>query len=110
MVDYFIRAAGLFRTLDTYTALSHANIVPHSTRQYALQDVRAALEAFSGGKVVLRCGSGGVLHEAWYVYFVKGSLQTGEFVPARQLGGEGNAGNCPSKIRYLPKKAKGGEL
>lgn len=113
MIDYFTRAAALFRTLDTYTALARAGIVPDSTKIYQLADVRDALERFSGGRVVLRCGGGrerDVLHEAWYVYFVKGSLQTGEFVPATQLGGEGSAGNCASEVRYLPKKAKVDEL
>lgn len=115
VVDYFTRAAALFRTLDTYTALAQADIVPHPSRHYPLVDVRAALERFSGGKVVLRCNSRNVLHEAWYVYFVKGSLQTGEFVPAQQLGRERNADNCAPWVRYLPKRPRrdeveGGEL
>lgn len=112
-VDYFARTAALFRTLDTYTALARAGIVPDATRLYPLAEVRAALERFTGGQVVLRCGGGrarDVLHEAWYVYFVKGSLQTGEFVPATKLGREGDAGNCASDVRYLPKRPRGGEL
>jgi ribonuclease T2 len=107
VVDYFTRAAGLFRTLDTYRALERAGIVPSRDTRYTLADVRAALEAYSGGKVVLRCsGRGDVLHEAWYVYFVQGSLQSGEFVPAKQLGREGGAGNCKPWVRYLPKKPR----
>lgn len=107
MVDYFTRAAALFRTLDTYRALEKAGIVPHARRHYPLADVQQALERFSGGKVVLRCNGGGrrdVLHEAWYHYFIKGSLQTGQFVPAQDYGKEGDAGNCAPWVRYLPKR------
>jgi ribonuclease T2 len=113
VIDYFTRAAALFRTLDTYTALARAGIVPDAAKLYPLADVRDALERFAGGRVVLRCGGGrarDVLHEAWYVYFVKGSLQTGEFVPASELGREGNAGNCASEVRYLPKRPRADEL
>ncbi|KAK0720326.1 ribonuclease T2 family protein [Lasiosphaeris hirsuta] len=109
VVDYFTRASALFRVLDTYTALEKAGIVPHARRHYPLVDIQAALQRFSGGRVVLRClGSRGsakdILHEAWYVYFVKGSLQTGEFVPAQGFGREGDAGNCSPWVRYLPKR------
>ncbi|KAM7186527.1 putative ribonuclease T2 precursor [Naviculisporaceae sp. PSN 640] len=112
VVDYFTRATALFRTLDTYHALEKAGIVPHARRHYPLVDIQSALEQFSGGRVVLRCGGGrgggSVLHEAWYVYFVKGSLQTGEFIPARDLGKEGDAGNCAPWVKYLPKRRLGG--
>lgn len=111
VVDYFSRAADLFRTLDTYHALARRNIVPSRDTRYPLADVRAALEEYSGGKVVLRCsGRGDVLHEAWYVYFVRGSLQSGQFVPAKTLGREGSAGNCKPWVRYLPKRPRRGSL
>jgi len=109
VVDYFTRATALFKTLDTYTALEQRGIVPSRDTRYPLADVRAALEEYAGGKVVLRCtGRGAVLHEAWYVYFVQGSLQGGEFVPAWKLGREGAAGNCKGWVRYLPKRARRG--
>ncbi|KAK4448165.1 ribonuclease T2 [Podospora aff. communis PSN243] len=105
VVDYFTRASALFRTLDTHRALEKAGIVPHSRRHYPLADVQAVLEKFSGGKVVLRCtGRRDVLHEAWYHYFIKGSLQTGEFVPAQDYGNKGDAGNCAPWVRYPPKR------
>ncbi|KAK4211035.1 putative ribonuclease T2 precursor [Rhypophila decipiens] len=111
VIDYFTRATALFKTLDTYHALEKAGIVPHNRRHYPLVDIQSALETYSGGRVVLRCaggrGSGSILHEAWYVYFVKGSLQTGEFVPAKDLGREGDAGNCSPWVRYLPKRRTG---
>ena len=105
VVDYFVRAAQLFRTLDTFRALEHAGIVPSRLRRYPLADVRAALETFSGGRVVLRCSGPrrDALHEVWYVYFVQGSLQSGAFVPAQDLGREGGASNCVPWVRYLPK-------
>lgn len=105
VVDYFSRAAALFKTLDTYAALKTKDIVPSRATRYPLADVRAALEEHSGGKVVLRCtGRGDVLHEAWYVFFVQGSLQGGDFVPAEKLAREGGAGNCKPWVRYLPKR------
>ncbi|EON98708.1 putative ribonuclease trv protein [Phaeoacremonium minimum UCRPA7] len=109
VVDYFVRAAALFTKLDTYTALADAGIVPSQRAHYPLMDVQKAIEQFSGGKVVLRCSGGrrDILHEAWYMFFVKGSLQTGEFVPAQDLGPKGDAGNCVPWVRYLPKRSKG---
>ncbi|KAI0157340.1 ribonuclease Trv [Xylariaceae sp. FL1272] len=105
VVDYFVRAFGLFRMLDTYRALEQAGIEPDSSKTYALADIQSTLEKFSGGRVILKCGRGGALHEAWYVYFVKGSLQSGEFVPARDSF-KGDHGNCPQEVRYLPKRKK----
>ncbi|KAI0396814.1 ribonuclease Trv [Xylariaceae sp. FL0594] len=105
VVDYFVRAFGLFRMLDTYRALEMAGIEPHRSKTYDREDVQAALEKFSGSRVILKCSGHGTLHEAWYVYFVKGSLQSGEFVPARDTF-YGDHGNCPSRIRYLPKRKR----
>lgn len=108
VVDYFTRATGLFKLLDTYTALALKGIVPHARTHYPLEDVRAVLEQFSGGRVVLRCGGRGrdELHEAWYVYFVQGSLQSGAFVPAQDYGAHGDANNCVPWVKYLPKLHK----
>jgi ribonuclease T2 len=105
VVDYFNRAFVLFQSLDTYRALAQAGIEPDSSKTYALVDVQAALESFSGSRVILKCSRYGALHEAWYVYFVKGSLQSGELVPARDSF-KGDQGNCPSHVRYLPKRKK----
>ncbi|GJC89243.1 ribonuclease Trv [Colletotrichum liriopes] len=109
VVDYFTRAFSLFRQLDTFTALERAGITPSHSKRYPLADVTKALEDLSGGRVVLRCQGRGhdVLHEAWYSYFLKGSLQTGQFVPAAGLGNHGDANNCASNVRYPPKKCKG---
>jgi ribonuclease T2 len=123
VIDYFTRAAALLRMLDTYRALEQAGIVPDAGRQYALADVREALERFSGGRVVLRCsnttaeeeegdeelgqqGKGEVLREVRYVFFITGSFQIGQFVPAQALGADKDAGNCAPQVRYLPKRRK----
>ncbi len=105
VVDYFVRATALFRMLDTYTALAQAGIAPSSSQHYPLANVRSTLETFSGGKVVLRCSGArrDILHQVWYVYFVKGSLQSGDFVPAHDLGKDMEASNCMPWVRYLPK-------
>lgn len=116
MVDYFARAAALYRTLDTHRALARARIVPSATARYALADVRAALERFSGGRgVVLRCAGRArdVLREVRYVYLLRGSLQTGVFVPTqdldlgREAGGDDDGGECQEQVRYLPKRRRG---
>jgi ribonuclease T2 len=107
VVDYFVRAFGLFRMLDTYVALQQEGIEPHQTQTYELSKIQSTLETFSGGKVILKCGGRGhdLLHEAWYVYFVQGSLQSGQFVPASDSF-KGDQGNCADHVRYLPKRAK----
>lgn len=112
VVDYFTRATALFRSLDTYRALEAVGIVPDAKRHYPLADIQKALERFSGGRVVLRCsGRRNVLHEAWYVWFLKGPLQKGEFMPAKDgEGREGDAGNCVPWVRYPPKKHTSWEL
>ncbi|KAI1254444.1 hypothetical protein MGN70_003847 [Eutypa lata] len=105
VVDYFMQAFGLFRMLDTYRALEHAGIEPDYRKTYPLEKVQSALEAFSGGRVILQCTGRhrNVLHEAWYVYFVKGSLQSGVFIPAKDSF-DGDKGNCAADVRYLPKR------
>lgn len=51
--------------------------------------------------------SRGKLNQAWYSFNVKGSLQTGAFVPANPAG-KGGKGTCPQTgIRYLPKDIEG---
>ncbi|KAI8248151.1 hypothetical protein K4K53_001091 [Colletotrichum sp. SAR 10_77] len=109
VVDYFTRAFALFKQLDTFTALERAGIVPSREKTYPIKDVTKTLERLSGGKVVLRCSGRkrDVLHEAWYSYFLKGSLQTGQFVPASELGEHGDANNCADSVRYVPKRCKG---
>ncbi|KAK7911674.1 hypothetical protein PG985_014155 [Apiospora marii] len=107
VVDYFQRAFGLFQQLDTYYALEQSGIVPSSSKTFDLEIIQTVLERFSGGRVILKCGGRrhDRLHEAWYVYFVKGSLQSGEFVPASDSF-KGDQGNCAKRVKYLPKRKK----
>ncbi|KAI0118958.1 ribonuclease T2 [Daldinia grandis] len=107
VVDYFVRAFSLFKMLDTYRALASIGIEPNYKKTYSLAQIQSKLEAFSGGRVILKCTGRhhNVLHEAWYVYFVKGSLQSGDFVPAKDSF-KGSEGNCASQVRYLPKRHK----
>ncbi|KAL8367029.1 hypothetical protein RB595_007606 [Gaeumannomyces hyphopodioides] len=109
VVDYFTRAVALFKSLDTFTALQKAGITPSSRTHYPLVDVQAALERHvGGGKVVLRCAGGRrgtILREAWYHFFVQGSLQSGEFVPAKDPPSH-DAGNCAPWVRYMPKRGR----
>ena len=88
--------------MDTYTALSKAGIVPSSTTTYTEADIQSALSAITGSEVVLGC-TDGTLNQAWYSFNVKGSVQTGTFVPTSPAGKSGR-GTCPSEgISYLPK-------
>ncbi|KAK8136994.1 ribonuclease T2 [Apiospora sp. TS-2023a] len=107
VVDYFVRAFGLFQQLDTYYALEQSGIVPSSSKTFDLEIIQTVLERFSGGRVILKCGGRrhDRLHEAWYVYFVKGSLQSGQFVPASDSF-KGDQGNCAKRVKYLPKRRK----
>ncbi len=88
--------------LDTYAALKSAGIVPSTTATYALCDIETALREVTGFDVVVGC-SRGRLNQAWYSFNVKGSLQTGEFVPVPPVG-KSVRRTCPTAgIKYLPK-------
>jgi len=102
VVDFFTRTVALFKTLDSYTALANAGITPSTSKTYTQAEIQAALTAVTGSSVVLGCSSG-KLNQAWYSYNVKGSLQTGTFVPTDPAGT--GKSSCPSKgIKYLPKE------
>jgi ribonuclease T2 len=102
VVDFFARTVELFKTLDTYTALANAGITPSTDVTYSADQIQAALTNVTGSSVVLGCNRG-VLNQAWYSYNVRGSLQTGDFVPTEPVG-TGGKGTCPgSGIQYLPK-------
>ncbi|KAH7342565.1 ribonuclease-like protein T2 [Rhexocercosporidium sp. MPI-PUGE-AT-0058] len=105
VVDYFQKAVDLYKTLDSYTFLKNANIVPSTTATYTSAAIQAALKAGFGYPVTIQCSSG-ALNEIWYSYDVRGSVQTGEFIAAAPVG---QTGSCPSTgIKYLPKGAGSG--
>jgi len=100
VVDFFTRTVELFKTLDTYTALTNAGIYPSYDTTYSQNDIQDALTAVTGSSVVIGCEHG-ALNQAWYSYNVKGSVQTGEFIPTDPAGS--GKGTCPRRIKYLPK-------
>lgn len=100
VVDYFARAVSEFKKLDTYAALADAGIYPSKSRTYTNKEISAALEKVTGKPVILGCERG-ALNQAWWTFNVRGSLQTGEFVPA---DAQASKGTCPrAGIRYYPK-------
>ncbi|CAI6339092.1 unnamed protein product [Periconia digitata] len=107
VVDYFQKAADLFKSLPSYQWLAEASITPSTTATYTTAQIQAALAAKRPGvSVTLGCRSG-ILNEIWYHYDVRGSVQTGEFVPADP---DGTKSSCPATgIRYLPKGASPGD-
>lgn len=105
VVDYFQKAVDLFKSLPSYNWLAAANILPSTSKTYTTAQIQAAIAVYRPGvSVTLGCKSG-VLNEIWYHYDVRGSLQTGEFVPANP---DGTKSTCPATgIRYLPKRSTG---
>ncbi|KAF2174776.1 ribonuclease T2 [Zopfia rhizophila CBS 207.26] len=106
VVDYFQKAVDLFKSLPSYEWLSAAGITPSTDETYTTKAIQAALAAKRPGvTVTLGCKSGR-LNEIWYHYSVRGSVQTGEFVPSDP---DGTKSTCPeSGIKYLPKNGSGG--
>jgi ribonuclease T2 len=101
VVDFFIRAVTLFKSLDTYSALAEAGITPSTEITYTKAEIQEALSKITGSEVVIGCSSG-ALNQAWYYYNVRGNLQSGTFVPTAPSGS--GKGSCPTAgIKYLPK-------
>ncbi|MCJ1477082.1 ribonuclease T2-like [Lambiella insularis] len=100
VVDFFNKTVSLYKTLDTYAFLEAAGITPSSTKTYTSAAILAALQKARGVTAVIQCSSG-ALDEAWYFYDVKGSVQTGTFVPENPVG---SSSDCPATgVKYLPK-------
>ncbi|KAE8444070.1 hypothetical protein EG329_000938 [Mollisiaceae sp. DMI_Dod_QoI] len=102
--DFFQKTVDLFKTLDSYTALANAGILPSSTATYTASAIQNALKASFGFAVTIQCASG-ALDEIWYSFDVLGSVQTGTFKPAAPVG---QSSSCSSTgIKYLPKSGGG---
>jgi ribonuclease T2 len=100
VVDFFDTTTEIFKDLPTYETLANANILPLTGKTYTATEIQAPLQAMHGASVILRCKNG-ALNEVWYHFYVRGSVQTGQFVPAEPNGA---TSNCPhTGIRYLPK-------
>ena len=102
--DFFQRTVSLFKTLPSYQWLSDAGITPSSSKTYSVDAIQAALSKNHDGKKVYIGCNNNELDEIWYFYNVRGSLQTGEFVPADSLTDSSCTG---SSIQYLPKSGGG---
>lgn len=81
VVAYFQKTVDLFKTLDSYAFLAAKGITPSSTTTYKSENIQKALAEPRGVQVTIRC-SKGELNEVWYFYNVRGSVETGSFVPA----------------------------
>ncbi|KAL9592607.1 MAG: hypothetical protein Q9179_006546 [Wetmoreana sp. 5 TL-2023] len=100
VVAYFQKTVDLFKTLDSYSFLSAAGIVPSTTKTYTSAEILAALAKPRGVQVSIQCSSS-ALDEIWYFFHVRGSVQTGTFVPSEP---DGSKSDCPATgIKYLPK-------
>ncbi|EXJ73649.1 uncharacterized protein A1O5_03411 [Cladophialophora psammophila CBS 110553] len=77
VLDYFIHTTSLFRTLDTYSLLAEAGILPSSHKRYTLRELEDAVIRSSahGQPVTFRCNRRGELDEVWYHFAVMGSLR-----------------------------------
>ncbi|KAI5294935.1 ribonuclease T2-like [Ascosphaera acerosa] len=111
VVDYFRRTVDLFHGLDSYKAghatpdCDDAGIVPSDDATYDLQDIQDALSDAFGAVPAARC-RGSTLNELWYFFNVRGSAQSGQYVPTSP---DGSKSNCPaSGIRYPPKRQERG--
>ncbi|KAI1955007.1 Ribonuclease T2 precursor (RNase T2) [Ophidiomyces ophidiicola] len=103
MVDYLETATQLFKKLDTYKTLAAAGITPHASKTYELKQLQAAISKAHGMEVTLNCKNS-ELKEVWYFFNVKGSVQTGKYVPTLPAG---SPSNCPATgIKYTPKNGK----
>ncbi|KAI0798902.1 ribonuclease-like protein T2 [Xylaria sp. FL0064] len=102
--DFFQIVVDLFKTLDTYSALSAAGITPSSSKTYTSAQIQAALLKVTGKAAVISC-SNNELYQVYYGFFVNGPLQNADFVPSTIVG---DTSNCPSSgIKYLPKSGTG---
>ncbi|KAI3318061.1 ribonuclease T2 [Xylariaceae sp. AK1471] len=98
--DYFQTVVDLFKTLDTYSALSAAGITPSSSKTYTSSQIQTALQKVTGKAVVISC-SNSELYQVYYGFFANGPLQNGDFVASTIIG---QSSNCPSTgVKYLPK-------
>ncbi|OBT69838.1 hypothetical protein VE03_00989 [Pseudogymnoascus sp. 23342-1-I1] len=125
VVDYFEKAVELNKGLNSYKILADAGITPSATTTYTLAQIQDALKASHGFIPTVGCKSG-VFQEIWYHYNVRGSVQTGEFVPAApgtvpsskgppsfsymvtNKKPDGTKSTCPATgVKYLVKYATG---
>ncbi|TGJ87193.1 hypothetical protein E0Z10_g1606 [Xylaria hypoxylon] len=102
--DFFQITVDLFKTLDTYSALSAAGITPSSTKTYTSAQIQAALLKVTGKPAIISCSSS-ELYQVYYGFFANGPLSNAAFVASTIVG---QSSNCPSTgVKYLPKSGTG---
>ncbi|MCJ1326132.1 ribonuclease T2-like [Thelotrema lepadinum] len=100
LVQFYNTTVNLFKTLPTYTWLSGAGITPSTSKTYTKTQILNVLTTKHGAAPVIQC-SGSYLDQVYYAFEVKGSAQTGQFIPVAPTG---ESSNCPSSgIKYGPK-------
>ncbi|KAL1985807.1 hypothetical protein VTN96DRAFT_7299 [Rasamsonia emersonii] len=98
--DFFQQVVTLFKSLDTYQALSDANITPSTDQTYDLSDLEAATSKIHDGKTPQLSCSNGELSQIYYYFNLQGNAITGKYIPVDSP----DSSNCPkSGIKYLPK-------
>ena len=106
--DFFRRTVSLFKSLPSYDWLDAAGITPSTSKTYSGSEIQDALSSHhDDNEVYFNCDSNGALNEIWYFYNVRGSVQTGDFVPTGLPSGVNKpVSSCPSdEIKYLPKSS-----
>ncbi|KAJ5314764.1 uncharacterized protein N7443_001648 [Penicillium atrosanguineum] len=98
--DFFQKVVDLFKSLDTYKALSAAGITPSSSKTYTLSAIEAALsKVHDGSQAYLGCDNGS-LNQVWYFFNVRGNAIDGQYDASAPL----TKSSCPSSgIKYAPK-------
>jgi ribonuclease T2 len=106
-VDYFAAAVRVFETLTSYSWLADDDIVPSKNSNYTRSAIEDAVKKRNLGQpAVVRCNGRNELKELWYFFNVRGSVQTGSFLPIHPVYGPGFKESCrPTDILYLPKQA-----
>ncbi|KAI5777180.1 ribonuclease-like protein T2 [Geopyxis carbonaria] len=99
LVDYLQTTVALFKTRNTYAILAAAGITPSGSKTYAASAIQAALTAAHGKAVTIGC-DGSTFNEVWFHYNVRGSVQTGTFVPAAP---DGTKSTCSGNVSYKVK-------
>ncbi|OAG34625.1 hypothetical protein AYO21_11221 [Fonsecaea monophora] len=106
VLDYFIHTTSLFKTLDTYSILAEAGILPSSQKRYKLQELEAAVESSPHGQpVTFRCNRRGELDEVWYHFAVMGSLRHTSYDLE-----DGEAGSEAEAIMMSPREDQGRDI
>lgn len=100
-VAFFQIVVNLFKSLDTYTVLSKAGIVPSNSATYTSSQITKAISASFGQDPVILC-SGSTLYQIYYGFVTNGALADGAFVPTAV---NGQSSNCPSTGVKYPLKS-----